>query len=377
MSMNTTVKSTALEPPKGTPWYHRLFSVYGMVLLTVAIFALFAVLKPTTFATLLNFRLLASGNSVLLILAFAVTVPMVAGKIDLSIGYGLGLWQVMSLVWQLDHLNYVVVIVLCIAGGAVIGLLNALLIELAQVDAFIATLATGQVVYAITYWVTGGNQVTDSTGMRAKAFDQLGTWTAGPIPGIFIIALAIGAIIWIVLGFLPAGRYLYAVGANPRAAELTGIRRRRYVIGAMVCSGVLAAVAGVLLESQQSGVAQASIGPEYLLPALAAAFLGSTTIKPGRVNALGTLVGVAVTTIGISGLEQLLPGQFFLVPLFDGLTLVAAIVIASLAGRRRLGRADAAPVRTEQAVPANEAPVDPPTTTPPPGASADTSVVRS
>lgn len=341
MSMNTSLKSTALEPPKGAPWYRKLFTVYGMVVLTGVLFIVFAIARPTTFATLLNFQLLASSNSILLILALAVTLPMVAGKIDLSIGYGVGLWQVMALLWQLQGIDYRLVIVMCVAGGAVVGLLNSLLIELAQVDAFIATLATAQVIYAITYWTTGGRQVTDNSGMRAKAFDQLSTWSLGPIPGTFIIALVIGILIWLVLEFLPAGRYLYAVGANPKAAELTGVHRRRYIVGAMVASGVLTAVAGILLASRQAGVAQANIGSEYLLPALAAAFLGSTTIRPGRVNALGTILGVAIATIGISGLQQLLPGQFFLEPLFNGLTLVAAITIASLASRRRLGRADA------------------------------------
>ena len=347
MSMNTSVKSTALEPPKGAPWYRKLYTVYGMVVLTVLLFAVFAVAAPDTFATLLNFQLLASSKSVLFILALAVTLPMVAGKIDLSIGYGVGLWQVMALLWQLQGIDYRLVILMCLVGGAIIGLVNALLIELAQVDAFIATLATGQVIYAITYWVTGGRQVTDNTGMRASAFDGLSTWSLGPIPGAFIIALVVAAIIWVILEYLPMGRYLYAVGANPKAAELTGVHRRRYIVGAMVASGVLTAVAGILLASRQAGVAQANIGPEYLLPALAAAFLGSTTIKPGRVNALGTVLGVLIATIGISGLQQLLPGQFFLEPLFNGLTLVAAITIASLASRRRLSRADAPKTPTQ------------------------------
>jgi ribose transport system permease protein len=339
MTMNTTVKSTALEPGKGAPWHRKLTSNYGMVILTAILFIVFTLLRPNTFASLLNFQLLASGKSVLLILALAVTIPMIAGKIDLSIGYGVGLWQVMALSWQLQGIDYRVVILMCLVGGAIVGLLNALLVELAQVDAFIATLATAQVIFAITYWYTGGRQVTDSGGVRAQAFDDLSRWSLGPIPGPFVIALALGLIIWVVLEFLPVGRYLYAVGANPAAASLTGIPRRRYVVGAMASSGVLTAIAGVLLASRQAGVAQVNIGPEYLLPALAAAFLGSTTIRPGRVNALGTILGVTIATIGISGLQQLLPGNFFLEPLFNGLTLVAAITIASLASRRRVARA--------------------------------------
>ena len=360
--MGTSVKSTALEPPASAPWYRKLFTVYGMVVLTVLLFVVFALARPHSFATILNFKLEASSQSTLLILAVAVTVPMVAGKIDLSIGYGVGLWQVLALMGQLAGIDYRVTILLCLVGGAVIGLLNAVLVELAQVDAFIATLAMGQVIYAITYWSTGGRQITDHNGVRAAAFDDLSRWSIGPVPGPFIIALVLAVLLWVVLERLPTGRYLYAVGANARAAELTGVSRRKYVVGAMVASGVLTAVAGVLLASRQSGIAQANIGPEYLLPALTAAFLGSTTIRPGRVNALGTLLGVLVASIGISGLQQLLPGRFFLQPLFNGLTLVAAITIASLATRRRIARADAPTVVAAPAPAPPPAGEHPPTT---------------
>lgn len=265
---------------------------------------------------------------------------MIAGKIDLSVGYALGLWQVLALSFQLHGMDYRLAILIVLTGGAVVGLVNALLIELAKVDAFVATLATGQVIFAITYWYTAGKQVVDPTGMRAANFDALATWSLGPVPGPFVVAVVLTVVMWVVLEFFPVGRYLYAVGANPRAAELTGIRRRRYVVGSMVVSGVLCAIGGILLSARQGGVAQANIGQDFLLPALAAAFLGSTTIRPGRVNAWGTLLGVAITTIGISGLQQLLPGRFYLEPLFNGLTLVAAITIASLASRRRLASAE-------------------------------------
>lgn len=340
MSMNTSIKSTALEPGKSAGAGRRVMTIYGMVFLALLLFVLFAIAKPSTFPTMLNFQLLASAKAPLLIIALAVTVPMVTGKIDLSAGYAAGLWQVMALSWQVAGMDYRLVILLCLVGGAVIGLFNALLVELAQVDAFIATLATGQVIYSITLWYTGGQQVTDANGARATAFDALATWSLGPIPGPFVMAVGLAVLMWAVLEFLPVGRYLYAVGANPAAARLTGIPRRMCVALAMTFSGVLAALAGVLLSARQAGIAQANIGPDFLMPALAAAFLGSTTIKPGRVNALGTVLGVFITTIGISGLQQLLPGRFFLEPLFNGLTLIAAITIASMASRQRLARAD-------------------------------------
>ena len=135
-----------------------------------------------------------------------------------------------------------------------------------------------------------------------------------PITGFYVLVLAF--VLWFVLEYLPIGRYLYAIGANPKAAELNGIPVRRYTIVAFVASGVLTAAAGVILASKLR-IGQASVGLEFLLPALVGAFLGSTTIKPGRVNVWGTMVGVAILAIGISGIQQL-GGSFWVEPMFNG-----------------------------------------------------------
>jgi ribose transport system permease protein len=129
------------------------------------------------------------------------------------------------------------------------------------------------------------------------------------------------------------GRYLYAIGANPKAAALNGIPTRKFVVGAFVTSGLMTALAGVLLASKLR-IGQASVGLEFLLPALVGAFLGSTTIKPGRVNVWGTIVGVAILAIGISGIQQF-GGSFWVEPMFNGVTLLVAIGIAGYAQRRK------------------------------------------
>jgi ribose transport system permease protein len=108
---------------------------------------------------------------------------------------------------------------------------------------------------------------------------------------------------------------------------------RRHVMGAFVASGLLSGFAGVLLASRLQ-IGQASVGLEFLLPALVGAFLGSTTIRPGRVNVWGTLVGVAILAIGISGIQQF-GGAFYVEPLFNGLTLLVSIGIAGWAQQRR------------------------------------------
>jgi ribose transport system permease protein len=105
------------------------------------------------------------------------------------------------------------------------------------------------------------------------------------------------------------------------------------VIGSFVASGLLSAMAGVVLAAKLR-IGQASVGLEYLMPALVGAFLGSTTIKPGRVNVWGTIVGVAILAVGISGIQQL-GGAFYIEPLFNGLTLLLAIGLAGYAQRRR------------------------------------------
>jgi ribose transport system permease protein len=155
-----------------------------------------------------------------------------------------------------------------------------------------------------------------------------------PITAFYVLAIAL--ILWIVTEYLPIGRYLYAIGANPRAAELNGIPTRRYVIGAFMASGAITAVAGVVLAARLR-IGQASVGLDFLLPALVGAFLGSTTIKPGRVNVWGTIVGVIILAVGISGIQQF-GGAFWVEPMFNGVTLLIAIGFAGWTGRRR-GRA--------------------------------------
>jgi ribose transport system permease protein len=201
---------------------------------------------------------------------------------------------------------------------------------MAQIDSFIATLGTGTVLYALALWYTEGRQI---IGSLPPGFTALYTTQILAIPIAAYYVLIVALLLWVIAEYLPVGRYLYAIGANPRAAALNGIPTRRYVIGAFVASGCLCAVAGVVLAAKLR-IGQASVGLEFLLPALVGAFLGSTTIKPGRVNVWGTIVGVAVLAVGISGIQQL-GGAFWVEPLFNGVTLVLAIGIAGYAQRKR------------------------------------------
>jgi ribose transport system permease protein len=333
-----SIESNALEPTRnelaGAPAAQRvarLLPVYGLPILTLALIVLFSILLPRTFPTLLNLRSIISDKAIIALLSLAAMIPMVSGKIDLTVGYGIVLWHVLAISLQTIYgVPWPAAVAIVLVLGATVGLLNGLLVEVARIDSFIATLGTGTVLYALALWHTGGRQI---VGTLPEAFLALnGTLVFGlPITGFYVLALAIA--LWLILDYLPVGRYLYAIGANAKAASLNGIPVQRFTMGAFVASGTLTALTGILLASKLR-IGQASVGLEYLLPALVGAFLGSTTIKPGRVNVWGTIVGVVVLAVGISGIQQF-GGSFWVEPLFNGVTLLVAIGIAGYAQRRR------------------------------------------
>lgn len=333
-----SIKSNALEPTRAemrglSPGQAimRLLPVYGLPILTLALILLFAILLPRTFPTLLNLRSIVSDKSIIALLALAAMIPMTAGKIDLTVGYGIVLWHILAISLQTAFgIPWPVAVLIVLALGTAVGLLNGLLVEVAQIDSFIATLGMGTVLYALALWYTGGRQVVAPLPEGFLALNGMMVFGL-PIGGFYVLGLAV--FLWLVLEYTPVGRYLYAIGANPKAAALNGIPVRRFTMATFVASGFLTALTGVLLASKLR-IGQASVGLEYLLPALVGAFLGSTTIKPGRVNVWGTVVGVIVLAVGISGIQQF-GGSFYVEPLFNGMTLLVAIGIAAYAQRRR------------------------------------------
>jgi ribose transport system permease protein len=332
------IESNAIEPTKDelaglSPLKKalRLAPTYGLVILMVGLIVTFSILLPNTFPTMLNLRSILSDKAIIALLSLAAMIPMVAGRIDLTVGYGIVLWHILAISLQTMYgLPWPMAVLIVLALGVLTGALNGLLVEVARIDSFIATLGTGTILYALALWHTGGRQM---VGTLPDAFYALnGTFVFGlPITAFYVLAITLA--LWIILEYTPIGRYLYAIGANQRAAELNGIPTRKFVIGAFVTSGALTALAGVLLASKLR-IGQASVGLEFLLPALVGAFLGSTTIKPGRVNVWGTIVGVMILAVGISGIQQF-GGSFWVEPLFNGTTLLIAIGIAGYAQRKK------------------------------------------
>ncbi|MBD9726269.1 ABC transporter permease [Streptomyces caniscabiei] len=348
---------------RGGPGGH-LVGAYGLLGLTVLLALVFSLALPRTFPTLDTLDAILSTQSIPAVLALAAMVPIVTGAFDLSIGYGLGLAHVMVLYLIVEAgWPWPLACLVVIAGGTVVGVLNGVIVEFGRIDSFIATLGTGSMMYAVTGWITDGGRIVPGPRGLPPAFTDLytSTFLGLPVPAFYVLALTVA--LWLVLERLPIGRYLYVVGSNPRAADLVGIPVRTYTVCAFATSGLIVGCAGVLLAAQQQ-IGNPSVGLDYLLPAFVGALLGSTAIRPGRPNALGTLVAVAVLAVGLTGIAQL-GADFWTVPLFHGGTLLLAVGLAGYAARRRMRTG----VFAARAAPA--ATPDTPSAPPPDGAPTD------
>lgn len=260
------------------------------------------------------------------LLAIGLLIPLLAGVFDLSIGGTMDAASVM-IGWLLiyHHVPEWLGIVLTLLLGALIGVINALLVAVLGVDSFIATLGTSSILTAFAVWLSGGIQITGF----APSFSSFGSGTLFDGVQLQVLYLAIVVLIaWYAIEHTPTGRFLQATGENQDAARLAGIRTRRYIFTSLIISGVMAAFAGVI-ETSVVGAGESSLGDPYLLTAFAAAFLGATQFK-GRFNVWGTVFGVWVLASGVEGVTLALGSYAWLNSLFFGVALIFAVGIGRM-----------------------------------------------
>ena len=335
-----SLKSNALEPTRSElatlsrgQAIVRLLPIYGLPILTVVLIAFFSLLLPQSFPTAINARSILSDKGIIALLSLAAMVPMMAGRIDLTIGFGIVMWHILAITLQVQyHVPWPLACLLVVFGALLLA------------HQF-ATLGTGTILYALALWHTGGRQV---IGELPQGFVDINGLSVLGIPMPAVYALVLAMALWVVTERMPLGRHLYAIGANEKAAALNGIPVRAYSIGVFVASGLLVGFTGCVLASKLQ-IGQANVGLDFLLPALVGTFLGSTTIRPGRVNVWGTIVGVLILAVGISGIQQL-GGAFFVEPLFNGVTLLVSIALAGFAQRRRSATTRRPPVEVSRGV---------------------------
>jgi ribose transport system permease protein len=312
---------------------------FGLPLIVVGVVALFWALEPATFGTGRNFSVTLDQQMPVLIAALAVTIPLVIGEFDLSVGANVSLANTLVVgLTTRQGLPILLAVVLAILASAVVGVVNGAVVVRFKVNAFVATLATGTIVTGLSLAYMGSLDLFGAPdGLTRAARD---TAVLG-IPNTIPFAAAVAIVLFVALNFLPVGRRMRAVGGNRRASELTGIPVTRYVVGSFVAGGALSGVAGVMMGMQLGASSASSLGT-LLLPAFAAAFLGATAIEPGRFNVPGTVVAVCFLAFTVNGL-QLAGVSGWIQPVVNGAALLAAVSLSAWALRLRSAR-----LRSEQ-----------------------------
>lgn len=301
---------------------------YGVILAMILTFAGFSLAKPDSFFTLLTLKAIPRDAAPLLVVALGVTVVLIMKEFDLSIGGLLGFAGTFAVVCVSSAhfgLPIAVAVLLGILFGAALGLVNGVLIAYAGASSFIVTIGMATVFQGADLQVL--NQRTIFEGIPT-GYVKIASGTFLGLSNQVFIALAVLALLWWFLEHSEIGRYMYAIGGNAEAARLSGIRVPELRTLGFVLSGACAGVAGILVSAQASA-ANPNSGLGFLLPAYAAAFLGSTMWKPGVFTAIGTLLGALFLQIIGTGLSLLnLSGAIVL--MIQGGILVAAVLLSRL-----------------------------------------------
>ncbi|MGC4112283.1 MAG: ABC transporter permease [Nocardioides sp.] len=315
-----------------------LLERYGGVIVLLAMIAVFSFLEPVNFPTYENAVGILGSYAISGIVALGLLAPLAAGVFDLSIAGVMTLSVVgVTALFQSTHGKFPVVLaVLCVLVGAiVVGMINGFLVLKIEVDPFIATIGTSAVLVGMSQLIANGTTIVNNI---PASFTNFGQANVGKIPVLVFVFAGLALITWYLMTHTPFGPSLYATGAAREATRLAGIRTTRIIVLGFCSSALGAAIAGVLFAAQ-SGSGPPSVGDGYLLGAYAAAFLGSTMIRPGRFNVGGLIVALLIVGVGVNGLQQVgLP--FWVIETFQGSALLLAVALGKL-GRRTTSAAHA------------------------------------
>lgn len=314
----------ASEPLRGAlvEWAERL----GLFIAWAATIAMFGLITPETFFTWANFSTILGSQAVLVVLTLGLLVPLTAGDYDLSMASVLTLSSMIIAVLNVNHqIPIGIAVGVALAVGLLTGFLNGFFILYFRIHSLIVTLGIGTFLHGITLWISDSMTI---SGISAALVNAVIVWRFLGVPLEFYYAMAVCIAIWYVFSYTAMGRRVLFVGRGREVARLSGIHVDRVRWGALITSGFLSSLAGVLYAGT-TGAADPSSGLTYLLPAFAAAFLGSTSIEPGRFNPWGATVAVYFLVTGITGLS-ILGVRTFVQDLFYGGALVVAVALSQI-----------------------------------------------
>jgi ribose transport system permease protein len=291
------------------------------------IIVFFSFWKPDIFPTTDTVRAIANNFSTSAIAALAILIPMASGTFDASVGGAMSLTSVLC-AYMLINTSWPipVVIILTLLAGACVGLFNSLAVVVLRIPSLIATLATWLIADSLSVAVSGNRTITSPR--VSGEFTKISRANFHGFTAPFFYVLILMTLLGVFLSQTKGGRQVYAVGFDPEVSRLAGVRVKAVQAGSLVCSGTIAAIAGIVLTARLSSATPSSGNP-YLLPAFAATFLGATQFKAKRFNAVGSVIAVYMLGTGQYGL-LLSSAPSWMPNVFQGVALVAAIGLTQL-----------------------------------------------
>ncbi|GAD88914.1 ribose ABC transporter permease protein [Vibrio halioticoli NBRC 102217] len=290
MSSNAMNKTTATNDNKllSKEWLIEQKSLIALIFLIIVV----SILNPNFF-TVDNILNILRQTSVNAIIAVGMTLVILTAGIDLSVGSVLALCGAFAASLVAMEVPVAFAVPTALLAGAALGGISGIIIAKGKVQAFIATLVTMTLLRGVTMVYTDGRPISTGFTDTADAFSWFGTGYALGIPIPVWMMVIVFASVWYLLNHTRFGRYVYALGGNESAAQLSGINVDRVKIGVYAICGLLAALAGIIVTSRLSS-AQPTAGMGYELDAIAAVVLGGTSLMGGKGRIMGTLIGALI-----------------------------------------------------------------------------------
>jgi len=320
-----------MPPPAQRRSGLELAERFGLLAAWVLLILVMGYFRPEQMFSWNPYAVMFGSYAMIVVLTLGLMIPLTTGDFDLSVASTMALSAMLIAVlnvrmgWSIES-----AIIMALLAGAAVGAMNAFFVLWLGIHSLIVTLGTGYFINGVVLWMSGSNVI---SGISMDLVNVVILTRFLGIPLAFWYAVILTAVIWYVFQHTALGRRLLFVGRGREVARLSGVNVHRVRAGALIAAGVIAALAGVLYTGMR-GSSDPSSALSFLLPAFAAAFLGSTTLYPGRFNAPGALVAVYFLSTGVMGLN-FLGAQSFVQNLFYGGGLVLAVSISQLIRKRR------------------------------------------
>ncbi|MDF2891516.1 MAG: Monosaccharide-transporting ATPase [Clostridia bacterium] len=320
--MNTEVSLNKLYKQRFRKFYSEYTYLFSFMVLVVV-----AVIVNDKFLTYSNLSTLMLQATIKGIIALGMTLIIISGQIDLSVGSMAALVAGLGVAVLNNTQSILVMLLFCLAFGTILGFVNGLLVTKGKIAAFIVTLATMSAYRSIIVQLGQGGPFNVSAELNDR-FRMIAAGNIFGIPNLAIVFVIAMAIMTFVMSKTKFGRYVYAVGSNENAARLTGINIDRIKILCFSITGFLTGISAFLLSSRLTSITAPNAGISFELDAIAAVAIGGTAMNGGRGKVVGTFLGAIMLQM-IEGILIAAKIPPFLTGLVKGIIIILAVLFQS------------------------------------------------